>query len=207
MGDCPFQVTYDMITPALWSKPVPTEEEDLDEEIDTWTTTWTAKMIYDYHTGMTADNELFDEFQQDFEGWSLDFFQAVDKQTLRSLKAVLRQRGVYTGRTNLNVPNALFNLLQSEEPLQWHEGELQATDLHPRSIHVPSWILSQIPWWVQKKAQTINFEQTHIPWDLDSHSLGFPSLLGNSSTAKLFYHYHFIINLLSEHCFEHCVLC
>jgi transposase InsO family protein len=135
MGNCPFQVTHDLIIPTLWSIPVPTaeEEEDLGRDLDIWTTTWTAKMIHDYHTGMTADDELFYEFQQDFEGWTLDFFQAIDKQTIKSLKAVLRQRGVYTGRANLNVPNALFNLLQSEEPLQWHEGELRATDLHPRS--------------------------------------------------------------------------
>jgi hypothetical protein len=48
--------------------------------------------------------------------------------------------------------------------------------------------------------------QTQDPWDLDSGSLGFPSLSDNSSTPKLFYYYGFIIQLLLEHCSEHCVL-
>jgi hypothetical protein len=62
MRDCLYTVALDSIDTSLWDVPVP---EDADE---THATTWVAKMIYDYHTAMVWDDQLFDEYKVDFEG-------------------------------------------------------------------------------------------------------------------------------------------
>ncbi|KAG9379348.1 hypothetical protein A1F94_009704 [Pyrenophora tritici-repentis] len=74
------------ISTHLWGVPAP---EDADE---THATTWVAKAIHDYHVGMEWDERLYFDYQWDFEGWTRELFQKVERTTLRSLKTVLRYR-------------------------------------------------------------------------------------------------------------------
>ncbi|KAG9384787.1 hypothetical protein A1F94_004334 [Pyrenophora tritici-repentis] len=67
MRHCPYTVTFDYINPSLWA-------------------------IHDYHVGMEWDERLYFDYQWDFEGWTRELFQKVERTTLRSLKTVLRYR-------------------------------------------------------------------------------------------------------------------
>ncbi|KAF7451466.1 PAT1 domain containing protein [Pyrenophora tritici-repentis] len=127
MRHCPYTVTFDYINPSLWGVPAP---EDADE---THATTWVAKAIHDYHVGMEWDERLYFDYQWDFEGWTRELFQKVERTTLRSLKTVLRYRGVYTGKFRARVADSLFNLLGGENAPEWDPAEFKAEKFDERS--------------------------------------------------------------------------
>jgi hypothetical protein len=117
MRNCPYTVALDVINTSLWDVPVP---EDADA---THATTWVAKTVHDYHVGMAWDENLYFDYQWDFEGWTRELFQKVERNTLKSLKTVLRHRGVYTGKIRARVADSLFNLLGGENPPEWDDAE------------------------------------------------------------------------------------
>ncbi|KAI1684611.1 hypothetical protein KJE20_04895 [Pyrenophora tritici-repentis] len=127
MRHCPYTVTFDYTNPSLWGVPAP---EDADE---THATTWVAKAIHDYHVGMEWDERLYFDYQWDFEGWTRELFQKVERTTLRSLKTVLRYRGVYTGKFRARVADSLFNLLGGENAPEWDPAEFKAEKFDERS--------------------------------------------------------------------------
>jgi hypothetical protein len=127
MEDCPYTVAFKFINTSLWDVPA-TEDADIIHA-----TTWVAKTVHDYHVGMAWDETLYFDYQWDFEGWTRELFQKVERNTLRSLKTVLRHRGVYTGNIRARVADSLFKLLGGENPPEWDHAEFQATDFDTRS--------------------------------------------------------------------------
>ncbi|KAI1521713.1 repeatdomain containing protein, partial [Pyrenophora tritici-repentis] len=127
MRHCPYTVAFDCINTSLWGIPAP---EDADE---THATTWVAKTVHDYHVGMAWDETLYFDYQWDFEGWTRELFQKVERNTLRSLKTVLRYRGVYTGNLRARVVDSLFDLLGGENPPEWDPVEFKVTKFDERS--------------------------------------------------------------------------
>jgi hypothetical protein len=109
MGDCPYTVALDAINTSLWDVPVP---EDANK---THATTWVAKMVHDYNLAMVWDDQLFDDYKVDFEGWTRDLFHKVDRNTLKSLKTVLRYRGIYTGNNCARVADSLYKTLAMDD--------------------------------------------------------------------------------------------
>ncbi|KAF2023535.1 hypothetical protein EK21DRAFT_105246 [Setomelanomma holmii] len=103
MEDCPHKVALMVINPSLWGVPAP---EDADE---IHATTWVAKTIHDYH-----------------------LFQKVERNTLKSLKTVMRHRGVYTGNIRARVADSMFNLLGGENSPEWDPAEFKATKFDER---------------------------------------------------------------------------
>ncbi|CAE7221385.1 hypothetical protein PTTW11_11413 [Pyrenophora teres f. teres] len=103
MGDCPYTVALDVINTSLWDVPV---TEDANEA---HATTWVAKMIHDYNLAM------------------------VDRNTLKSLKTVLRYRGIYTGNNRARVADSLYKTLAMDDIPKWDPAEFQAMTFDHRS--------------------------------------------------------------------------
>ncbi|KAI0567876.1 hypothetical protein Alg215_12511, partial [Pyrenophora tritici-repentis] len=86
------------IDPEIWEDNV----EAPDDEVGiTTATTYIARAIADYTDRPTADEELFWEFRQDFEGWTEAMFLRAQPIYTKELKRILRFKGVYTGRINM----------------------------------------------------------------------------------------------------------
>jgi hypothetical protein len=127
MRDCPYTVALDVINTSLWDVPA---AEDADE---THATTWVAKMVHDYNGAMVWDHELFDDYKVDFEGWTRDMFLKVDRNTLKSLKTVLRHRGIYTGNNRARVVDSMYKTLAMENSPEWDPVEFKAMEFDHRS--------------------------------------------------------------------------
>ncbi|KAI1676928.1 hypothetical protein KJE20_13017 [Pyrenophora tritici-repentis] len=105
------------IDPEIWEDNV----EAPDDEVGiTTATTYIARAIADYTDRPTADEELFWEFRQDFEGWTEAMFLRAQPIYTKELKRILRFKGVYTGRINMAPKRALRQ--------QRSEGSVQSTD-------------------------------------------------------------------------------
>ena len=65
---------------------------------------------------MVWDYKLFNNYKVDFKGWTKDMFLKVDRNTLKSLKTVLRYRGIYTGNNRARVADSMYKTLAMENP-------------------------------------------------------------------------------------------
>jgi hypothetical protein len=130
MGDCPYTVALDVVNTSLWDVPVPEDANG------THATTWVAKMIHDYNVAMVWDDQLFDDYKVDFEGWTRDLFLKVERntlKTLKSLKTALRHRGIYTGNNRARVADSLYKTLAMDNVPEWDPAEFQAMKFDHRS--------------------------------------------------------------------------
>ena len=118
------------INPELWDDDV----EAPDDEVDaTAATTYIARAIADYTDRPTADEELFGEFCQDFEGWNKVMFRRAHATYTKELKRILRFKGVYTGRANMAPVEAVVGLLNSEDYPRWPDEMFQHAVFDKRS--------------------------------------------------------------------------
>jgi hypothetical protein len=90
-------------------------------------------MIDDYSGAMVWDDQLFYDFKVDFEGWTRDLFLKVKRTTLKSLKTVLRYRGIYTGNNRARVADSLYKTLAMDDIPEWDPAEFQAMTFDQRS--------------------------------------------------------------------------
>jgi hypothetical protein len=104
------------INPEIWDDEVEAPDDKVDE---TTATTYIARAIADYTDWPTADAELFSEFCQDFEGWTKTMFERAHATYTKELKRILRFKGVYTGRVNMSLSEAVAKLLREEECPKW----------------------------------------------------------------------------------------
>ncbi|KAF7579501.1 hypothetical protein PtrM4_037410 [Pyrenophora tritici-repentis] len=105
-----------------------------DDEVGiTTATTYIARAIADYTDRPTADEELFWEFRQDFEGWTEAMFLRAQPIYTKELKRILRFKGVYTGRINMAPSESLARLLRMEEYLEWPQDVFQSAVFDTRS--------------------------------------------------------------------------
>ncbi|KAF7571567.1 hypothetical protein PtrM4_090670 [Pyrenophora tritici-repentis] len=118
------------IDPEIWEDNV----EAPDDEVGiTTATTYIARAIADYTDRPTADEELFWEFRQDFEGWTEAMFLRAQPIYTKELKRILRFKGVYTGRINMAPSESLARLLRMEEYLEWPQDVFQSAVFDTRS--------------------------------------------------------------------------
>jgi hypothetical protein len=103
------------INPEIWDDEVEAPDDKVDE---TAATTYIARAIADYTDQLTADAELFNEFCQDFEGWTKTMFERAHATYTKELKRILRFKGVYTSRINMSLGEAVAKLLYKEECLK-----------------------------------------------------------------------------------------
>ncbi|KAF2025957.1 hypothetical protein EK21DRAFT_103537 [Setomelanomma holmii] len=64
---------------------------------------------------------------------NLSLWGKVERNTLKSLKTVMRHRGVYTGNIRARVADSMFNLLGGENSPEWDPAEFKATKFDERS--------------------------------------------------------------------------
>ncbi|KAF1936906.1 hypothetical protein EJ02DRAFT_447775 [Clathrospora elynae] len=114
MGNCPYAVALETIDTSLWGVPATKDASEAHA------TTWVAKTIHDYHLAMVWDNHLFDDYLGDFEGWTKELFLKVE-------------RGVYTGSNRARIANSLYNMIATENALEWDPAEFQSMDFDSRS--------------------------------------------------------------------------
>jgi hypothetical protein len=82
---------------------------------------------------MAWDDDLFAYYLEDFEGWTKEMFSKVERITLRSLKSVLRHRGVYTGKNHAKITDSFLKILKMENLPEWDPAEFQAMEFDNRS--------------------------------------------------------------------------
>ncbi|KAF4466699.1 hypothetical protein FALBO_6436, partial [Fusarium albosuccineum] len=89
----------------------------------------------------SVDEELLGEFQEDFEGWTEDQFNSVDKELRRPFRKHLMVHGIFLGRKNAPVGIKLAEALISDELPKWTEDALreQGEDLLPRTRAHKQW--------------------------------------------------------------------
>ncbi|KAF1935267.1 hypothetical protein EJ02DRAFT_507147 [Clathrospora elynae] len=110
------------INPKLWDDDVEAPNDEVDTIV---ATTYIAQAIADYTDRPTADEELYCEFCQDFEGWNKAMFRRANATYTKELKRIFRLRGVYTGRLNMVPAEALVGILNSEDFPQWPDELFQ----------------------------------------------------------------------------------
>ncbi|KAF1360718.1 hypothetical protein EJ07DRAFT_114653, partial [Lizonia empirigonia] len=119
------------IDPEIWDDDI----EAPDNEVDvTAATTYIARAIADYTDRPITDDELIDEFRQDFEGWTKAMFKRAHTTYTKELKRILRFKGVYTGHVNMSPIEAVFRLLDSEEFSRWPDEQFKYTNFDERSV-------------------------------------------------------------------------
>ena len=91
--------------------------ESVAEEIAEAVTTWEK---YDW-----KDSDLWESFQDDFEGYTEEDFRLVNSNDIRKLRNFIRRRGVWIEKSRLTIAKSLFNALQEEEPTQWTNADIQ----------------------------------------------------------------------------------
>jgi hypothetical protein len=82
---------------------------------------------------MVWDDWLFDDFKVDFEAWTRDLFLKVDRNTLKSLKTVLRYRGIYTSNNRAGVADSLYKTLAMDNTPKWDPAEFKVIEFDHRS--------------------------------------------------------------------------
>ncbi|KAF7565995.1 hypothetical protein PtrM4_054290 [Pyrenophora tritici-repentis] len=107
------------IDPEMWEDNL----EAPDDEVGiTTATTYIARAIADYTDRPTADEELFWEFRQDFEGWTEAMFLRAQPIYTKELKRILRFKD-----------ESLARLLRMEEYLEWPQDVFQSAVFDTRS--------------------------------------------------------------------------
>ena len=85
-------------------------------------TTYTARKITDYTDSEDMQGPtLLAAFKEDFEDWNEARFNLVHKEYRRSLRLLLRKRGIYTGNLLGKIAPQLSQLLDIEDLPEWHE--------------------------------------------------------------------------------------
>ena len=79
-----------------------------------------------YSQGWLQDRELWEQYQEDFEKWTVEHFRDANQTHKRKLQYVLRKHGVWvnTSRTK-SIAQSLFDSLQGEQPTRWSHAEIK----------------------------------------------------------------------------------
>ena len=82
-----------------------------------------------YNQSWLQDSDLWEQFKEDFDKWTAQLFDEVNKTHLRNLRSALRKYGVWVHKSNRppKLNDALYKCLQEEEPTAWTILEIQQT--------------------------------------------------------------------------------
>ncbi|KAF1964084.1 hypothetical protein BU23DRAFT_585750 [Bimuria novae-zelandiae CBS 107.79] len=100
MGDYPYLVALESVNTSLWDVPILIDVDEMHA------ITWVTKIIRDYNIK--------------------ELFYKVNRNTLKSLKMVLRHREVYTGNNRARLTNSLYNLSTLKNTPEWDPVEFKA---------------------------------------------------------------------------------
>ena len=78
-----------------------------------------------YQAERLTDNRLFENFQDDFEGWTKEDFALADSGIRRMFRDFLNNCGIFTPRSRSHISVYLANLVIANVIPEWPEGELE----------------------------------------------------------------------------------
>jgi hypothetical protein len=87
---------------------------------------YVATKVYVHTQENFTDYTLWTVFKEEFEGFTTEDFRRMRIDTRAKLRTHLLKRGVYVGKHNsrYSISEALFDLLQEEEPHEWTDEEI-----------------------------------------------------------------------------------
>jgi hypothetical protein len=72
------------------------------------------------------DIDLWEQYQEDFQGWAEKYFKDANTHTTRNLRSTLRTYGVWVNRSReRGLPRALYDVLQEEDQHEWTMEEIE----------------------------------------------------------------------------------
>jgi hypothetical protein len=78
-----------------------------------------------YNEHNLQDLDLWEQYREDFAGWSIRYFQAANPHSTRNLRMTLRTHGVWVGRSNgRSLSEALSDTLNEEHTGEWSKEEI-----------------------------------------------------------------------------------
>lgn len=98
----------------------PKDMENLDEKYANGYIIFRRKM---YEICNYRDENLLDNFAEDFEGWSADKFSCANKDLLKSFRDFLVERGIYLLKDRGKTAEKLADVLSWERLHEWTEQE------------------------------------------------------------------------------------
>jgi hypothetical protein len=110
-----------------WGDPFdPTDKDQLTTENISG---YIACMTVIYQSRRYTDNNLWQMFHEDFEGFTTEIFSKAHRQALRDLRAHLYNQGVWVKDVKgSSYAKALQACLQEEDPHIWTEVEIKERD-------------------------------------------------------------------------------
>jgi len=87
--------------------------------------------IVRYRIKNYRDNELWEEFQEGFQGWTTELFAQASREAIKDLREALVRRGVWVKRRtgNTSYAKTLYDTLQEETQHQWTDEERRENGL------------------------------------------------------------------------------
>lgn len=105
------------------------------------------------------DFELWEQYREDFAGWTISHFRNSNPHATRILRHCLRAHGVWVGRNNSRLlSEALYDTLQEDQPGEWSKEEIEE---HVRTNG--EFKSRKIAWLIKSGGSTIRFGSTDTP--------------------------------------------
>ena len=71
------------------------------------------------------NNDLWEQYQEDFADFTETIFKACNPTTIRNLRTLLREQGVWVERNKrVTVAQSLYNTIHEENQAEWTKEEL-----------------------------------------------------------------------------------
>lgn len=115
------ETLYRYVHVNLWENNITPDEQD-----KVAVTTYVARFMSNCGYDIKLHNDaIFEYFQEHFEGWTESTWDKVNQDYKRTLKNLLRRRGIYirTGRKNGSSVQQFLSLQTISDPPTWPEGD------------------------------------------------------------------------------------
>lgn len=92
--------------------------------------TYVASMMLGYNLSNSVDMALLTNFEEDFEGWKVEDFAALNRDIRKAFRELLAYRGIYLGKPTSKINNLLANLTKAEDIPEWDDDVLIKSKVH-----------------------------------------------------------------------------
>ena len=81
--------------------------------------------ILEYGHFELMDDDLWEQYQEDFADFTEAIFKACNPTTIRNLRTLLRHQGVWVERDKwVTVAQSLYNIIHEEDQMEWTKEEI-----------------------------------------------------------------------------------
>jgi hypothetical protein len=84
-------------------------------------------MLVRYNQKKYTDYNLWEEFQEGFEGWTVELFNVASREAIKDLRTYLLEHGVWVEerKGRISYAQTLVDILEEEEPHEWTDEDFQ----------------------------------------------------------------------------------